>query len=191
MDNRSGAFNVWYRDTKDNGSNWSADVKLSNKSTGAPYKSVSGFGAPYGDYAGLSVLNNGQSIAIFGEAGLQQVSPGGIWVNRSLPASTIVQSPKSGQNITEEKSQISIKALPNPYTDEVRLLVDNPVTGFVRLDIADIYGRQIRTIYEGMLDPGRHQFIIPAQSIPGHEFIYILKSEGKTLSGKLVTASGN
>jgi hypothetical protein len=73
---------VWYRETIDNGATWSADVRLSEKATGAPYKNASGFGSPYGDYAGISVLSSGRTIATFGEAGPGQVSPGGIWVNR-------------------------------------------------------------------------------------------------------------
>ena len=81
-DNRTGAFNVWYRETTDNGASWSTDVKISDKSTGAPYKTANGFGSPYGDYAGISVLSSGRTIAIFGEAAPNQAAPGGIWVNR-------------------------------------------------------------------------------------------------------------
>ncbi len=81
-DNRTGGYNVWYRETNDNGATWTPDVKISNLTTGAPYKNANGFGSPYGDYLGISVLATGQSIAIFGEAGPGQVAPGGIWMNR-------------------------------------------------------------------------------------------------------------
>ena len=57
-------------------------MKISNLATGAPYKTTTGFGAPYGDYLGIAVLNTGQSIAVFGEAAPGQAAPGGIWMNR-------------------------------------------------------------------------------------------------------------
>ena len=82
FDNRTGAFNVWYRESVDGGVTWSATERLSDQATGASYKSANGFGAPYGDYSGISILNTGKTIAIFGESGPGQVAPGGIWMNR-------------------------------------------------------------------------------------------------------------
>jgi hypothetical protein len=82
FDNRTSAFNVWYRETTDNGATWSADIKISDKTTGASYKTVNGFGSPYGDYSGISILSSGRTIAIFGEAAPNQAAPGGIWMNR-------------------------------------------------------------------------------------------------------------
>ena len=84
FDNRTGEFNVWYRESSDGGVTWSATERLSNQATGAPYKNANGFGAPYGDYSGISILSTGKSIAIFGESGPAQASPGGIWMNRQL-----------------------------------------------------------------------------------------------------------
>ena len=82
FDNRTGAFNVWYRESVDGGVTWSPTERLSDQATGASYKSANGFGAPYGDYSGISILNTGKTIAIFGESGPGQVAPGGIWMNR-------------------------------------------------------------------------------------------------------------
>ncbi len=84
FDTRTGEFNVWYRQSADGGVTWSATERLSNQSSGAPYKNTNGFGAPYGDYSGISILSTGKSIAIFGESGPAQAAPGGIWMNRQL-----------------------------------------------------------------------------------------------------------
>src|SRR5262249_850607 len=81
-DTRTTAFNVWYRETTNSGSSWSADVKISDQTSGAPYKNINGFASPYGDYQGISVLSSGKTIAILGEAAPNQVAPGGIWINR-------------------------------------------------------------------------------------------------------------
>jgi hypothetical protein len=80
MDDRTGHWNVWYRSSTDGGATWSADVRLSDARTGAPYKFGDGFGNPYGDYQAIDVNASGQAIAAFGEARSWN-GPGGIWVN--------------------------------------------------------------------------------------------------------------
>jgi hypothetical protein len=80
MDDRTGHWNVWYRSSTDGGASWSADVRLSDARTGAPYKFRDGFGNPYGDYQAIDVNASGQAIAAFGEARSWD-GPGGIWVN--------------------------------------------------------------------------------------------------------------
>ncbi len=60
---------------------WTAETRISDKTSGAPYKNANGFGAPYGDYSGISILQNGNTIAIFGESAPAQAAPGGIWMN--------------------------------------------------------------------------------------------------------------
>ena len=56
-DDRNGAtaWNVWYRATADGGASWSPAVRLSDRGSGAPYKSTAGFRFPYGDYFGITV----------------------------------------------------------------------------------------------------------------------------------------
>lgn len=81
FDTRTGAFNVWYRQSSDGGLTWTTEVKISDQTSGAPYKNANGFGAPYGDYSGISVLPNGNTIAVFGESAASQTPPGGIWMN--------------------------------------------------------------------------------------------------------------
>jgi hypothetical protein len=82
MDSRTGAWNVWYRASTDGGVTWSADVKLSDASTGAPYKSATGFTDPYGDYDAIAITNLGKSVAVMGEGTSFSAGPGNIWFNR-------------------------------------------------------------------------------------------------------------
>jgi hypothetical protein len=82
MDSRTGAWNVWYRASTDGGVTWSADVKLSDASSGAPYKSATGFTAPYGDYDAITITNLGKSVAVMGESSSFTNGPGNIWLNR-------------------------------------------------------------------------------------------------------------
>ncbi len=68
QDNRTGAFNTWYTASTDRGASWTGQVKLSNRTSGAPYKSAAGYTFPDGDYFGIAVSSAGVTYAIWGEA---------------------------------------------------------------------------------------------------------------------------
>src|SRR5919204_93130 len=57
QDDRNGAnaWNTWYARSTDGARSWSADVRLSNLGSGAPYKTAAGYPFPFGDYLGLAV----------------------------------------------------------------------------------------------------------------------------------------
>jgi hypothetical protein len=81
MDARGGAWNVWQRGSADGGLTWSADAKVSDATTGATYKTATGFGLVYGDYDMVAINSAGKTVAIMGEGDAGQVH-GDIWVNR-------------------------------------------------------------------------------------------------------------
>ena len=83
QDSRNGptGWNTWYRSTTNGGSTWSAQVKLSDATGGAPYKTANGYAFPYGDYMDIAVTNGGQNLVTWGE-GPNYVGPGGTWFTR-------------------------------------------------------------------------------------------------------------
>jgi len=74
-------FNTWYKRTTNGGSSWSADVRLSDQTTGAPYKNANGYAFPYGDYGEIAVDSNGRNYVVWGE-GISYTGPGGTWYTR-------------------------------------------------------------------------------------------------------------
>lgn len=90
MDDRNGpaAWNTWYRRSSDAGRTWSAEVRLSDARTGAPYKTAAGFSQPYGDYGEIAVTNTGATFATWGE-GSSYAGPGGVWYDRSMPPDAV------------------------------------------------------------------------------------------------------
>ena len=74
-------WNTWYKRTANGGSTWSADVRLSNLTSGAPYKTVNGYNFPYGDYGEISVDSTGRNHVVWGE-GISYSGPGGTWYTR-------------------------------------------------------------------------------------------------------------
>jgi len=81
MDQRTGSWNVWYRESLDLGASWTKAVRLSDATSGTAYKSRSGFTEVYGDYGEIAVTNGGATVAVWGE-GISYYGPGGVWLNR-------------------------------------------------------------------------------------------------------------
>ena len=75
------AWNTWYRRSNDGGAAWSTPVRISDATTGAPYKTAAGYAEVYGDYGEMAITSNGKAIATWGE-GISYTGPGGVWVNR-------------------------------------------------------------------------------------------------------------
>ena len=71
-------WNTWYRRTNNGGASWSTPLRLSDDTSGAPYKTDAGYFFPYGDYLELAVDSNGTTHMIWGE-GDDWIGPGGSW----------------------------------------------------------------------------------------------------------------
>jgi len=82
MDNSTGAWNVWYRASTDGGVTWSAPLRISDATSGASYKTASGFTSYYGDYDAIAITNAGKSVSVSGQGASFSTGPGSIWFNR-------------------------------------------------------------------------------------------------------------
>jgi hypothetical protein len=84
MDNSTGAWNVWYRASTDGGVTWSAPLRISDATSGTPYKTASGFTSYYGDYDAIAITNAGKSVTVSGQGQSFSTGPGSIWFNRQI-----------------------------------------------------------------------------------------------------------
>jgi hypothetical protein len=83
QDDRTGAFNTWYARSTDGGSTWGSQVRLSNLTSGAPYKSAEGYTFTDGDYFGLDVSSSGIAHVVWGEAdGSSLYCCGDVWFTK-------------------------------------------------------------------------------------------------------------
>lgn len=82
QDDRIGVngWNTWYTESTDNGTTWSRSIRISDATNGAFYKSRKGYLADYGDYGGIDIMDDGRTIATWGE-GESYWGSGGSWVN--------------------------------------------------------------------------------------------------------------
>jgi hypothetical protein len=84
MDNSTGAWNVWYRASTDGGVSWSAPLRISDATSGTPYKTANGFTSYYGDYDAIAITNLGKSVTVSGQGQSFSTGPGSIWFNRQI-----------------------------------------------------------------------------------------------------------
>jgi hypothetical protein len=85
QDNRTGAYNTWYARSTDGGSAWGPQIRLSNLTSGAPYKSAAGYEFTDGDYFGLAVGSTGVAHVIWGEAdGSSLYCCGDVWSTKGI-----------------------------------------------------------------------------------------------------------
>ncbi len=79
MDNRTGAYNVWYRSSTNGGASWSSDIQVSQFLAGYAYITAAGFAFPYGDYTALNLDPSGHVYLAWGE-GPNYLGPGNTFV---------------------------------------------------------------------------------------------------------------
>lgn len=85
MDERTGAWNVFFRQSSDGGNSFGATVRISGYVPGYTYLTQKGFNLPYGDYFQLTVDQENQTQMDFGEGPSYQ-GPGNIWASHSIDA---------------------------------------------------------------------------------------------------------
>jgi hypothetical protein len=83
QDDRTGAYNTWYARSTDGGVTWGPQVRLSNLTSGPPYKSADGYTFTDGDYFGIAVASTGVAHVVWGEAdGSSLYCCGDVWYTK-------------------------------------------------------------------------------------------------------------
>ena len=79
-----------------------------------------------------------------------------------------------------------VEAFPNPFNDKVRFVITSPEAGYGSLDVMNMLGQKVKTVFQGRLNAGTQNF---EMSLPQSRFstlFYILRMNGKQVTGKLV-----
>lgn len=97
-------------------------------------------------------------------------------------ASTQVQKVKSA----EIKSELQVKAYPNPFNDKVKFVVNSSAQGNGSLEIYDLFGQKVKTIYQGHINAGNQVFEMSMPVKQRSALIYVLKVGDKQVTGKLL-----
>lgn len=81
---------------------------------------------------------------------------------------------------------LSVSAFPNPFNEKVKFMVNVPESGNCTLELFDMMGQKIKTIFQGNISAGNNDFEISMlENGPAH-YIYKFTMGEKQLTGKLI-----
>jgi hypothetical protein len=87
----------------------------------------------------------------------------------------------------ESLAKVSVTAYPNPYTDKVRFEITSTVSGKGTLEVYNMAGQKLNTVYTGQVFSGKGQVIeYKVNRANRTNMIYILKVGGQQVVGKLM-----
>jgi hypothetical protein len=87
----------------------------------------------------------------------------------------------------EAAKNLQVSAYPNPYNDQVKFVVESPVSGQGSLEVYNVLGQKLQTVYQGFIFAGKGQVI--EYKVPPFNrtnLIYIFKVGGQQVTGKLL-----
>jgi hypothetical protein len=98
--------------------------------------------------------------------------------------STITRASNTSE-ITLE-SEPTVKAYPNPFSDRIKFVVTSPVAGKGNLEVYNMMGQKVKTVYQGYIVAGHQTFelSLPTQQIAN--LVYVLRVGDKKVSGKIL-----
>jgi len=80
----------------------------------------------------------------------------------------------------------TIKAFPNPFSDRIRFVVNTPEAGTGSLEVHNMLGQKLKTVYQGKFTPGIQSFDMQVTNSQQSTLIYVLRLNGKQVSGKML-----
>ncbi|WP_276501162.1 hypothetical protein [Terrimonas pollutisoli] len=107
--------------------------------------------------------------------------------NRSQqPVSTTTTKMVTTVITQTESGGTGVKAFPNPYNDKVKLVVTSPVAGNGSLEVINMLGQKIKTVYQGRIIAGNQAFDVNIPAAQRSTLIYIFRMGGRQITGKLL-----
>lgn len=84
------------------------------------------------------------------------------------------------------ESSVTIKAVPNPFGNKVRFMITTQEAGNGVLEIYNIQGQKIKTIFQGYVPAGTNIYDLTVSEKRRAELIYVFRKGTEQFSGKLL-----
>lgn len=97
-------------------------------------------------------------------------------------------APDTRQELAPMMSDLNVKAYPNPYTDKVKFVINSPESGQGSLEVFNVLGQKVKTVYQGHIISGTQAFELNVPEGFRSTLIYRLSVNGKQVTGKLISA---
>ena len=82
--------------------------------------------------------------------------------------------------------QLNIKAFPNPFSDRVKFLVNASEAGNGSLEVFNLLGQKVKTVFRGYIPSGANTFEVNLPAMKSAQLFYILNVGDKKVTGKLL-----
>ncbi|MEO7393296.1 MAG: T9SS type A sorting domain-containing protein [Chitinophagaceae bacterium] len=83
-------------------------------------------------------------------------------------------------------AQTTVKAYPNPFSDRIKFVINSPEAGYGSLDVMNMLGQKVKTIYQGRMNAGVQTFEMVLPQNRTQTLVYILRINEKQVTGKLL-----
>ncbi|MER3463696.1 MAG: hypothetical protein C4329_04030 [Chitinophagaceae bacterium] len=100
----------------------------------------------------------------------------------------VARNPVSSEEV-EKGTKLAVQAFPNPFNDQVRFVIESPVSGQGTLEVFTTLGQRVQVVYQGFVAAGKGQVIdykVPVKNRTN--LIYVLTINGQRVTGKLLNA---
>ena len=161
-----------YEYSKDGGANWQTSPTFNNLAAGSNpsiiFKTAAGCISAAASCGSGSVCAQARIASTVNEATTDETAE--------------PQNPKDVKHI----SKLEVKAYPNPFNDRVKFLVSVPEAGNGSLEVMNMLGQKVKTVFKGQMNAGSQSFEMVLPSGRYSTLFYILRINGKQVTGKLV-----
>jgi hypothetical protein len=94
-------------------------------------------------------------------------------------------NPELVEKVLSDK--LNVTASPNPYNDNVRFTIESPVSGQGSLEVYNLVGQKLQTVYQGYITAGKGQAVEYKVPVSNRTtLIYVLRVGGQQVTGKLL-----
>jgi hypothetical protein len=92
----------------------------------------------------------------------------------SCPQESAITNRQSSTVINTDLDQPTVKAYPNPFSDRIKFAINSPASGNGSLEVYNIMGQKVKTVYQGHLNAGSKFFRTShSQKTTGNPYLYI------------------
>lgn len=112
---------------------------------------------------------------------------GGVMVSGGTCTTTASTSSELEAPVQLLGQQVTLTATPNPFSDKLRFSIQSPISGQGSLEVYNMLGQKVKTLYQGYIQAGRGQVIeYNVPEVHRTNLIYRLQVGDQQVTGKLI-----
>ena len=82
--------------------------------------------------------------------------------------------------------ELAVTAYPNPYTDKLNFVVETNLAGTASIEVYNLMGQKLSTVYQGYLTKGTHNFELNLPAQQRSHLVYSVTLAGRRVTGKVI-----